>query len=527
MSIGTVETEFGKVSGVEMTGAFSGITYFKGIPFAAPPVGELRWRPPVDPEKWSGVRRCDTFAKMAPQIFPPMEKFNPYGLDFYWNGYPEADEDCLYLNVCTGAQSSEENRPVYIWFHGGGLSTGFSYEFEFSPEVLSKKGIVVVQAAQRLNVLGYICLPQLTKEQGCVSGNYGLMDQLQVLKWVKNNIRGFGGDPDNITIGGQSGGSTKTCVMAAIPSTAGMIKRVINESGLKWKLNITSPDLLMEKSRKYLQKIGIDPDLSPAELRKIPAGDLVDGSNDMPEEMVQDGRLIPGASVDELMKIYPQKLDFLCGSNFGEMSPEEIFGRDVSNSSEFYSAAREMLGDLFDQYHFEQLFPVRDENWRKEAMRLGCLGLTRFNRRGMGRNLMLARVFGMKNAKANGGRTYVYLMSHYPPCRPEEKGTERDEENLLAYHSSEMWYVFYSLRSGIPPVRPWREVDYQVAEMASSYWANFIATGDVNGEGLPYWPAASENYGWMEILPSPVAREGIDSKADQMLREHVRRTFGE
>ena len=141
---------------------------------------------------------------------------------------------------------------------------------------------------------------------------------------------------------------------------------------------------------------------------------------------------------------------------------------------------------------------------------------------------MLNRVFGMKRAAGHpGSRVYAYLFSHVLPGRPEDEGTPRATEKLLAYHSSELWYTFASIRENVPPVRPWRDVDYQVADMVSSYWANFIATGDVNGEGLPYWPAASENYGWIDILPEPVAHEGLDSEEDQLLRAYIQRVYGE
>ena len=185
-----------------------------------------------------------------------------------------------------------------------------------------------------------------------------------------------------------------------------------------------------------------------------------------------------------------------------------------------------MLGELYEKYDFERLFPVTGENYRHTALRLSSLGLTGNDRRGMGRNLMLARVFGMDRAAVSGSKTFVYLFGHVLPGRPEDEGTPRAADALLAYHSSELWYAFASLREGVPPVRPWRPVDYKVADMVSSYWANFIKTGDVNGEGLPYWPAASDNYGWLEILPEPVAHTGIENDADRMFREYVRRAFG-
>lgn len=531
MGIEIVHTQSGDVCGTELQGKYHGITYFKGIPYAAPPVGALRWRPPRDPEAWEGIRRCDTFAKMAPQIFPPVEDFVPYDLDFYYVGYPESSEDCLYLNVCTGAETGAERRPVYMWFHGGGLRTGFSYETEFNPEELARKGIVVVQVAQRLNVFGYLALPQLAAEPGGTSGNYGLMDQIKALGWVRRNIAAFGGDPDNITIGGQSGGTAKVCAMAALPCTRGLVKRVICESGLKWGQTYASVSQAEEASRRYLRKLGIDPDIPADELRRLDTWKLCDGSRDMPEDMVFDEQMIPYGSVRELFAHDLGDVDFLCGSNYGEghpwADPKDKQKKPFTSAEEFYANYRRMLGQLYESRSFENIYPVTDENCWHTALRLSNLGLTHNDRRGLSHNLMLARIFGKSHGQCHpSSRVFVYLFSHVLPGRPEDRGTPRDTDRLLAYHSSEMWYTFASLRENVPPSRPWRDIDYQMADMVSSYWANFIATGDVNGSCLPNWPASSDNYGWMDLLPEPVPHEGMDSDEDQLLYAYVKETFG-
>ena len=176
MAIDIVTTKYGQMSGV----VEEGVLVFKGVPYAAPPVGDLRWKPPVDPQPWEGVKVCDTYGPRAKQPIPDgkmpaSSSFEPYGTDFYWMGMPESSEDCLYINIATDAQSADEKRPVFMWFHGGGLATGYSYEIEFNPTVLAKKGVVVVTVGQRLNIFGYLALPQLSAEQGGISGNYGLM----------------------------------------------------------------------------------------------------------------------------------------------------------------------------------------------------------------------------------------------------------------------------------------------------------------------------------------------------------------
>lgn len=194
MALDIINTKYGQVRGV----VEEDVLVFKGVPYAAPPVGELRWKAPQDPASWEGVRECDTYGPRPVQ--PPQGGlfFEPWGSDFYYMGFTAYSEDCLYLNIATDAESADEKRPVFMWFHGGGLSSGYSYEIEFNPTVLAKKGVVVVTVGQRLNVFGYLSLPQLSAEQGGISGNYGLMDEVKALDWVRENIAAFGGDPDNI-----------------------------------------------------------------------------------------------------------------------------------------------------------------------------------------------------------------------------------------------------------------------------------------------------------------------------------------
>lgn len=201
MAIGNVRTKYGIVRGIEFEGDYSGITIFKGIPYAAPPVAELRWAPPADPVPWEGIRNCDTYGPAAMQIFLR----DRHAVEYYFSGTPKCSEDCLYLNVTTGAAETGEKRPVYMWFHGGGLTNCFSYEEQFNPQEMAKNGIVVVTVGHRLSLFGYLALPQLSREQGGHSGNYGFMDQLKALEWVRENIEAFGGNPECITVGGHGG----------------------------------------------------------------------------------------------------------------------------------------------------------------------------------------------------------------------------------------------------------------------------------------------------------------------------------
>lgn len=534
MSIGIVQTSYGKVSGVESGNAkYSGITNFKAIPYAAPPVGDLRWKAPQDPAKWDGVRVCDKYeARPMQQQQTTIVAFEPWATDFYYPGYPEMSEDCLYMSIATGANSADEKRPVFIWFHGGGLSNGFYHEIEFDPYELAKKGVIVISVGQRLNVFGYLCLPQLSAEQDGKCGNYGLMDEIKALEWVHDNIAAFGGDPNNITIGGQSGGTSKSGALACTPANNGYVRRVINQSGLNWLIKHVTVAEGEMIGQKYLAGLGLDPNISLADLRKLDAKifyDLkpIEGLNGpdmrMPGMMVCDGYLIPFEDQAISFGKYAGHLDYISGSNYGETSMRAgmILGGDPFNSAaEVYDRVKEMLGDLYNKHDIKALTDITDENADHASRRLASLGLSP---RG---GIMLNRFFGAYRAKEfPDAKSWTYLFSQVTPSLPEEKGTYRDENNLLAWHSSELWYSFASMREGVPPARKWRDSDFQMADLMSSYWANFMKSGDPNGEGLPAWPVSDANLGWMDLKAEPVGHSGIEGELDQLIYDYVERNF--
>ncbi|MBR3643274.1 MAG: carboxylesterase family protein, partial [Parasporobacterium sp.] len=385
-----VQTKYGKVSGIGSDRPdYDGITYFRGIPYAAPPVGALRWRPPADPKPWEGVRVCGTYAPMAMQNMGSGPSFEPWATDFYYMGNPEDSEDCLYLNITTAAKAAGEKRPVYMWFHGGGLSTGYSYEIEFDGSELAKRGLVVVTVGQRLNVFGYLSCRQLSEEQGGISGNYGLMDEIKALDWVYENIEAFGGDPENITVGGQSGGTSKTGALAASPFQKGWVKRVIHQSALNWNVKYQTVKEAEESARVYFKAIGLDPDISLEELRRTDPAVLLKPlpwsfedtkAARTPGSMVYDGLYIDDPDQAVSFRKYAAGCDFLSGVTCGEGAMKKGFflgGQKAVSREEFYSRAKELLGEaLYKKYDFENLVPVTDDSADRVSRMLAARGLT-------------------------------------------------------------------------------------------------------------------------------------------------------
>lgn len=537
MAIGIVSTKYGRVRGVEFGGAYEGITQFRGIPYASPPVGALRWMPPANPQAWDGVRSCDRYGPAAVQAFLR----DRHAVEYYFNGTPECSEDCLYLNVTTGADTAGEKRPVFMWFHGGGLTNCYSYEEEFNPQEMAKNDVVVVTVGQRLSLFGYLALPQLSVEQGGCSGNYGFMDQMKALEWVLENIAAFGGDSDRITVGGQSGGSLKAAAMAATPMTRGMVKGVISQSGLKMMARFRSLESAEEQGRNYLRYIGTDPDTSMDVLRSMTTEELFRDAPRavMPGDMVYDAEFVPFPTLREGIERYARNVDFMSGSNLGEadvfaasragLGVEQVreYVRAIGSEADFHAHFRNLLGPLYEKYDGAHTLCVENGKPYCTARHLAGLGLAGWEGMNFSRNVMLNRMFGAHRKKlGHKGKTFTYYWTHLEPCRPEDYGTERDPEKLLAWHSSEMWYTFCSLRPGIPPTRPWEPLDYQVAKRMNGYWVNFIKTGDPNGAGLEPWPASDENLGWMDLGDRAEAHVWQDTPLENLIRSFVEKEYG-
>lgn len=307
------------VTGGEITGVLSedgNTLIYKGIPYAAPPVGDLRWKAPQPVEPWEGVRACDEFPTICLQSTVAYGDFQP---EFYSDPYPEMSEDCLYLNVWTPAKSADEKLPVMVYIHGGGNGSGWSYEKEFDGEIMAQKGCILVTINYRLGVFGFFAHEDLAAEADGCTGNYGLMDQCAAFEWVRDNIATFGGDPENVTMFGQSAGAMDMTALVTAPKMEGLVDRAIFQSG--GFLNMVMPTVPVEEAEAAGAEITEALGKSVAELREMSDVDLY---NAVTEAGFGTGSLcVDGALITEDMtKVFEEgrilDIDYMIGSNSDE-----------------------------------------------------------------------------------------------------------------------------------------------------------------------------------------------------------------
>ena len=470
-----VKVEGGMVSGVTVDGVQS----YRGIPFAAPPVGTLRWKPPQPAAAWAGTRRADQVGAACPQ--------NPHapGSIFPDPTEPQS-EDCLYLNVWTAARAGVR-RPVVVWYHGGGWNYGSGTSYTPNGAPIAKKGVVLVTVNYRMGPLGFMAHPALTAESPHhSSGNYGFLDQIAALQWVKKNIAAFGGDPNRVTIQGESAGSWTVSVLVASPLSRGLFHRAIGESGGRF-----NPQPYLQADRDGLpaaEKGGL-------EFAKAAGVDSLEGLRALPVDKILkipfraaenvDGWVLP----DQMRTLYAERkqamVSVLLGSNKNERAPNPDAGPKTMSDYRAYLAKE--YGTLSPE--FEAAFPVATDADVVDAV--AAIG-------GQSTFTVHMRTWARMMAAA-GQKAYLYEFSHVPP-HPESK-------RLRAFHTSEIPYVFNDLRQ-----HNWTftDVDSRLADMMSSYWANFVIRGDPNGEGLPRWApydAAKEAY--MDLGDTPTLRHHL------------------
>ncbi|HVU93609.1 MAG TPA: DUF2891 family protein [Puia sp.] len=448
-----VRVEGGLISGsVNSTG---NIHVFKGIPFAAPPVGGLRWKAPQPVRSWTGVKSCVAFGPSPMQASPA--PFSMWSEEFLIPKEP-ISEDCLYLNVWTGAEGPAEKRPVLVWIYGGGFVSGGSAVPIYDGEAMAKKGIVFVSINYRVGIFGFFAHPGLTKESGRrASGNYGLMDQVAALKWVQKNIAAFGGDAGNVTIAGQSAGSMSVNALVASPLARGLFKRAIGESGASFTGGNASLANAEGEGMKVMASLKA---ASLSDLRALSADQLLKSSSELRGPII-DGYVLPDA-IDHIFKSGKEnRVDLLTGWNQDEGL---VFG-PMKNAEEFRKDAHRQYGADADA--FLKYYPAATEAEATASQ----LDLSR------------DMIFGVQNYEwaniqsGQGSRVYVYRFARKPPATGEYV-------KYGAFHTAEVPYAYDNLSF---VNRPWEQVDRALAAEMSAYWANFAATGDPNGTGLPAW----------------------------------------
>jgi para-nitrobenzyl esterase len=448
-----IQIETGLVSGIKSV--TSDVVAYKGIPFAAPPLGELRWKAPQPVTPWKGVKKCDVYGPSPMQGKPV--PFMVYTSEFL---IPESpiSEDCLYLNVWTKARKGDK-LPVFVWIYGGGFVTGGTAVPIYDGEAMAKKGIVFVSINYRVGVFGFFAHPDLTKESPVkASGNYGLLDQIAALKWIKKNIAAFGGDPDNVAIAGQSAGSMSVNCLVASPVAKGLFRKAISESGSMLVGKMPGLDTAEHQGLELARSLHAE---SLEKLRNEPASELM--RFPASHGPIVDGYVLP-KSVSEIFNDGQENnVPLMIGWN-----ADESFVNGFKTVAAFQQEAKDKYGPDADQ--FLKYYPAHTE----EEAKLSQMKLSRD---------MIFAVSGFKWAGLQSARgkspVYVYYFSRKLPATGEYV-------KYGAFHTGEVAYVMNNLKF---LHRPWEPADIQLADLMSDYWANFISRSNPNAKPLPDWPA--------------------------------------
>ena len=441
-----------------------GVLVFRGLPYALPPVGELRWKPPVSMPAWSGVRDATSFGPACVQ--PP-----PLPGSIYASPPKKMSEDCLYLNIWT--PKGAEAAPVLVWIHGGALRAGSANEAMYDGTRLAERGVVVVSINYRLGPLGWLAHPQLSAESPHgVSGNYGLLDQIEALRWVNRNIAAFGGDPSNVTIAGESAGALSVMYLMASPAARGLFHKAIAQSAYM----ISTPEL---KESRYgeepAEAIGVRiaaalgaKDL--AELRAMNAVKLTGAAlraGYLPFGTI-DGQVLPRQLVEVFDRGEQAPVPILAGFNSGEIRSLRFLMPPVPRkASDYETAIRERYGDLADA--FLKLYPAADpEESMLATLRDAMYGWT------------AERL--VRSQTALGQPAYLYFFDHGYPAA--------DAAGLHGFHAAELPYIFGTANRTPPswPKVPATSTELALSEAMMSYWATFARSAEPRAQGQPDWP---------------------------------------
>lgn len=481
----------GKIEG--LTSADKSTQIFKGIPFAAPPTGNLRWKAPQPVKNWNGTKECKVFSPSPMQNKP--QPFYCWSEEFIAQPEP-LSEDCLYLNVWTTAKSKNEKQPVFLWIYGGGLSSGSANCAIYDGEEMAKKGVVFVSINYRVGVFGFMAHPELTQESGYnASGNYGFLDQIEALKWVQKNIAAFGGDPDNVTIAGQSAGAFSVTALIASPLAKGLFHKAIPQSGGLLS-NMLSNDLAKSEQQgsAFMKKANA---ASLAELRAKSAAELQVLSNN-PEAgrfgVTMDGYVLPTNLLEHFKQGRHNQTPVLTGWVTDDGS---FLGESKMTLEEYKSEAATKYGKKADEYL--KIFPANSPEEVKSIKQKQ----TMLNFAGMPSHLL---------AGFNSQQSYIYQFGHVAPDKP-------NFPNYGAFHTSEVPFVLHTLHTWN---RPWQAQNREIENVFSSYWVNFAKTGNPNAADLPEWPVYKKESGKILVVNDKIAsKEAFLKKEFDFLETNI------
>lgn len=457
------------------------IRVFRGIPYAAPPVGKLRWSPTQSFPDWEGVRDA---AKFGAACMQP----GPRGPSIYAWDLPATSEDCLTLNIW--APENASNAPVFLWIHGGSLLTGSGGDPLYDGSALARRGIIVVSINYRLGALGYLAHPALSAESpDHISGNYGLLDQIEALKWVQRNIAAFGGDPGNVTIAGESAGALSVMYLMTAPQARGLFQKAIAQSAYMVSAPALHEDrngmIAAEKQGQALAESLGATDL--AMLRAMDAKELANKASAtgyFPFPNI-DGKIVPRQLVESFDRNEQAPVPILAGFNSGEIrSLRFLLPKPPSNAAAYEAAIRDSYGEFAEA--FLARYPA---NNIEESM----LAATRDAMYGWTAERLAS------NQAALGQPAYFYYFDHgYPATQ---------QWNLHAFHASELPFVF-DTDGKTPPL--WPKIPNNLAERKmiramGDYWASFVRSGNPQAEGQPSWPDYADESGYMHFADVPRA----------------------
>jgi para-nitrobenzyl esterase len=478
------KTKGGHVSGV--LSVDKSVTSFKGVPFAAPPVGELRWREPQPVKPWSETLLCDKFSASPYQNKPA--PFAMWTEEFIAPPEP-LSEDCLYLNIWTPAKSSKEKLPVIVWIYGGGFVSGSSACAIYDGEALAKQGIIFISINYRVGVFGFFSHPELSKEsKNKTSGNYALMDQIAALRWTQENITSFGGDPTKVTIAGQSAGSFSVQALVASPLSKGLFRGAIAHSGASMGRFSAKLADAEKNGATFSQKISGDLNA----LRKLSSDSLQMLANSFPYGTfapITDGYVLP----DDIGTIFKNKKHNDVALMAGWVTGDAVLMGQPKSPEQFQAWAEATYAEKKNE--FLKIFPASSQDVATQSQnKLGNLNFAGF----------ADHFWALKNTS----KSYLYQFSYVPTDKP-------GFPNYGAFHTSDVPFSLHTLSKWN---RPWKDSDYEVEKFMSAYWINFVKTGNPNGSRLIDWKsydASAQNI--MELGTTPILRPGLFKAEFQFL----------